>query len=82
MVVGADKLLKVERQRIEQQGEGMSPTDKARKLDELRCQILHTAAKRELAVREIEGEGFVVRPVHPELIIYKQAAVERLAAAR
>ncbi len=51
MVVGADKLLQAERQRIEAQGEGMSAADKARRLDELRRQILQTAAKRELLRR-------------------------------
>ena len=32
------------------------------------------------AWREIEGAEFMPRVVHPELAIYKQAAVERLAA--
>ena len=63
-----------------QQGEGLSAADKARRLDELRRAILRTAAKRELAVREIEGAEFMPRAIHPELAIYKQAAVERLAA--
>jgi hypothetical protein len=82
MVVGADKILKVERQRIEQQGEGLTAADKARKLDDLRRAVLHTAAKREIAVRAVEGGEFLPRVVHPELAIYRQAAVERLAAAR
>ena len=50
------------------------------KLDELRGAILRAAAKREFAVREIEGDGFLPRPVYPELAICKEAAVERLAA--
>jgi hypothetical protein len=80
MVVGADQLLQVERQRIEAQGEGMSAADKARKLDQLRRQILQAAARRELALRQIERTEFMPRAaVHPELAIYKQAAVEQLA---
>ena len=50
------------------------------KLDELRGAILPAAAKRVFAVREIEGDGFLPRTVYPELAIYKEAAVERLAA--
>jgi hypothetical protein len=80
MAAGGDKLLQVERQRIEAQGEGMSAADKTRKLDQLRGAILKAAAKRELALRAIEGAEFMPRAVHPELAIYKQAAVERLAA--
>ena len=41
-------------------------------LDQLRGATLKVVAKRELALR--------ARPVHPELAIYKEAAVERLAA--
>jgi hypothetical protein len=51
MVVGAEKILKVERQRVEAQGEGLSDADKARRLEQLRHQILQAAARRELAVR-------------------------------
>ena len=81
MVVNSAALLKAERQRIEAQGEGLSPPAKAERLDELRRQILKAAAKRELAVREIERDGeFQPRVIHPELAIYRQAAVERLAA--
>jgi hypothetical protein len=80
MAAGGDKLLQVERQRIEAQGEGMSAADKARKLDQLRGAILKAAAKRELALRAIEGVEFLPRPVHPELVVFTQAAVERLAA--
>jgi hypothetical protein len=79
MVAGGDKLLQVERQRIEAQGEGMSAADKARRLDQLRGAILKAAAKRELALRAIEGTEFMPRTVHPELAIYRQAAVEQLA---
>jgi hypothetical protein len=81
MVVNSAALLKAERQRIEAQGEGLSPPAKAQRLDELRCQILKAAARRELAVREIERDGeFQPRVIHPELAIYRQAAVERQAA--
>lgn len=81
MVVNSAALLKTERQRIEAQGEGLSAPAKAERLDELRRQILKAAAKRELAVREIERDGeFQPRVIHPELAIYRQAAVERAAA--
>jgi predicted nucleic acid-binding Zn-ribbon protein len=81
MVVGGDRLLRTERARIEAQGEGLTAADKARRLEQLRHQILQAAARRELAVREIECDGeFQPRVIHPELAIYKQAAVERLAA--
>jgi hypothetical protein len=80
MVVGADKILKVERARIEQLGEGLTATDKARTLAELRGAILKAAAKRELALREQEAAGeFRPRAVHPELAIFRQGDVERLA---
>jgi hypothetical protein len=81
MVVGAEKLLKIERQRVEQEGEGLAAVDKARRLDELRRQILRVAARRELALREIERDGeFLARPaVHPELVIYPHADLEQLA---
>ncbi|SEP47917.1 hypothetical protein SAMN02990966_06933 [Rhodospirillales bacterium URHD0017] len=81
MVIGADKLLKVERERIAAAGEGLSAPDKARRLDRLRHQILQAAARRELLVRDLEGDNFMVRPVHPELAIYNRTAVERLAAS-
>ena len=80
MVVDADKLLKAERQRIAAEGEGMSAADKARRLDQLRGAILKAAARRELAVRQIEGDGeFLPRPVHPELAICQRRQVEQLA---
>ena len=79
MVVGADKLLKAEHERIAAQGEGLSAVDKQRRLDQLRRQILQAAARRELLVRDLEGDGFMARPVHSELMIYKRTAVERLA---
>jgi hypothetical protein len=79
MVAAGDKLLKVERQRIEKQGEGLTAADKARKLDQLKAAILRTAAQRELALREVEGDGFLPRPIHPELLVFPQAEVERLA---
>lgn len=82
MVVGADKMLKAERQRIEAQGEGLTAADKARRLDELRAAILKAAARRELLIREEndERDDFLVpRPIHPELAIFTQAEIERLA---
>jgi hypothetical protein len=82
MVVGADKILKVERERIEQQGEGLSPSDKQRRLDQLRDQILKVAARRELLVRDEADDLMVVRPVHPELVVFPRAEVQRIAAAR
>jgi len=30
-------------------------------------------------VREIEGAVFMPRPVHPELLVYQRADIERLA---
>ena len=80
MVVGGDKLLKVERERVTAQGEGLTAADKTRRLAELRGPILKAAARRELELRAIEGDDFLPRPVHPELVIFKQAEVERLAA--
>jgi hypothetical protein len=79
MVVGGRELLKVERQRIEAQGEGMTVADRERRIAELRAAMLKAAARRELLVREIEGAEFMPRPVHPELVVYRQADVERLA---
>jgi hypothetical protein len=66
-------------ERIAAQGEGLTAADKARKLDELRRQILRAAAQRELSMRQIEADGFMPRPVHAELSIYERSAVERLA---
>ena len=80
MVVGSAQLLKVERARIEARGEGLSKREKTERIAQLRRQIERLAAKRELAVREIEGDGFMPRPVHAELAIYRQGDVERLAA--
>ena len=66
--------------RIAAQGEGMSASDKQRRLADLDHAILKAAAKRELLVREQEAAGdFSPRPVHPELLVYRQADVERLA---
>lgn len=82
MVVGADKILKVERDRIAAAGEGMTADDKAKRLGDLDRAILRTAAKRELLLREHEAPGeFLPRlEVHPELAVFRQADVERLAA--
>jgi hypothetical protein len=79
MAAGGDKLQQVERQRIEAQGKGISAADKTRKLDQLRGAILRTAAKRELLLSELEGDGFQPRPVHAELAIFQRGEVERLA---
>lgn len=80
MIVGSAAILKATHQRIAAQGEGLTAADKASKLNDIRRRVLSIAAKRELAVREIEGDGFMIRPVHPELLIFPQAEVERLAA--
>jgi hypothetical protein len=81
MVVNSAALLKAERERIAAAGEGLSAVDKARTLDQLRGAILKAAAKRELTLRTIEGAEFLPRPgPHPELAVWKLAAVERLAA--
>jgi hypothetical protein len=82
MVAGGDKLLKTERARIEAQGEGLTAIDRARKLDELRRAIQRAAAKRELAVREIEADDFMDRPVLPQFFLYAGSELERLAAGR
>jgi hypothetical protein len=80
MVVNSAALLKAERERIAAAGEGLSAVDKARTLDQLRGAILKVAEKREVTLRAIEGAEFLPRPVHPELVVAKLAAVERLAA--
>jgi hypothetical protein len=84
MVVGADKILKVERDRIAAAGEGMTAADRAKRLADLDRAILRTAAKRELLLREYEAPGeFLSRlEVHPALAVFKQADVEWLAQAR
>jgi hypothetical protein len=80
MVADRKALIDSERQRIKAATEGgISATDKQRRLDQLRAAILKAAAKRELALRKVEGDDFMVRSVHPELAIFKQAEVERLA---
>ena len=81
MVAAGDKLLKVERELIAAAGEGRSAVDKTKRTAELKAAILRTAARRELEVRKVEGDDFAARPVHPELFLYRQAEVERLAAA-
>jgi hypothetical protein len=63
---------------VHQQGEGLAAADKLRKSNELRRQILRAAAKRELGLRA-EGAELMPRVIHPELAIYRQAAVEQLA---
>ncbi len=82
MVIDPDKILKVERDRITAAGEGMTAADKAKRLADLDRAILRTAAKRELFLREHEAPGqFLPRlEVHPELAVFRQADVERLAA--
>jgi hypothetical protein len=80
MVAAGDKLLQAERQRIEQQGEGPTATDKARRLEQLRHQILRLCARRELALRKVERDGeFLPRPaVHPELVVARRPDLEQL----
>jgi hypothetical protein len=82
MVIDPAKILKVERDRIAAAGEGMTAADKAKRLGDLDRAILRTAAKRELLLREHEAPGeFLPRlEVHPELAVFRQADVERLAA--
>jgi hypothetical protein len=80
MVVGSAQLLAAERERIASAGEGLSQRERTERLAQLRREIERLAAQRELALRAVEGDGFLPRPVHPELLIYKQADVERLAA--
>jgi hypothetical protein len=82
MVVGADRILRVERDRLTAAGEGMTAADKAKRLADLDRAILRTAAKRELLLREHEAPGeFLPRDVdvHPELAIMLQAHVQQLA---
>ena len=80
MVIDPDKLMKSEHQRIAAQGEGISAADKARRLEELRRQILRTAARRELALREIERPGeFLPRPtVHPDFVVRPRGYLEQI----
>jgi hypothetical protein len=83
MIANPKALLDSERVRIRAEtANGVPAADKARRLDQLRRQILQAAARRELLVRDLEGDNFMVRPVHPELVVYRRAEVERLAAAR
>ena len=80
MVVGADKLLKVERDRIAAAGEGLTAVDKAKRLADLDRAILRTAAKRELLLRDREAPGeFLPREPHAELAVFRRDAVEHLA---
>lgn len=81
MVANRKAILDAERARIKAQTEhGISAAAKQRRLDELRASILKAAAKRELALREIERAGeFQPRPVHAELAILKLREIERLA---
>jgi hypothetical protein len=84
MVANPKALLDSERARIKAQTEGgISATDRQRRLDQLRAAILRAAGQRELALREVEGEGeFLPRPVHPELAIFRHGEVERLTRVR
>jgi hypothetical protein len=80
MVANRKAVLDSERARIRAATDGgLSQADRTRRLDQLRASILKAAANRELLVREIEGADFTPRPVHPELLVYPQAEVERLA---
>lgn len=78
MAIGGDKLLKVERDRITAAGEGMSASDKARRLAELHRQLERTACRREIARRAITGGDFKFLPVvHPETLILPLAVLEQ-----
>src|SRR5580693_6250530 len=78
LVANRKAVVDSERARIKAQTEGgISATDRQRRLDQLRAAILRASANRELLVRATEGDGeFQPRVIHPELAIYKQAAVE------
>jgi hypothetical protein len=80
MVVGADKVLKAEHQRIAALGEGMAAADKERRLTHLRAALLAAACRRELALMDLPGSLLAPREVHPELIVYPRAELERIAA--
>jgi hypothetical protein len=80
MAANGPALLKVERMRIEQAGEGMSAIDRSKRLAEIDASLLKAAAKRELLVREIEGAEFMPRPVHAELVVFPLADPQRMAA--
>jgi hypothetical protein len=81
LVVGRKAVVEAERQRVkEQTAGGLSASEKQRRLEQLRGAILRAAAKRELALRAVEGVGeFRPRAVHAELAVFKRADVERLA---
>src|SRR5260370_31315078 len=65
LVANRKAVIDSERSRVRAATEGgISAADKVRRLDELRRQIMKAAAKRELAVRGIEGDGFMPRPLH------------------
>jgi hypothetical protein len=80
MVIGGDRLLKCEHQRVAAQGEGMAAVDKEHRLEELRRRILRQCARRELALREVERDGeFLPRPaIHVELVIAQRSHLEQL----
>ena len=83
LVANRRAIVDSEQARIKAQTEGgISATAKSHRLAELRRAVLRSAAQRELELRKIEGDDFAIRSVHPELVIFTQAAVERLATAR
>ena len=73
MVVGPDKLLKAEPQRI-------AAADKERGLEYLRKSALASACRRKLALRQIEGIDFLPRGVHSELMVCPQVELKCIAA--
>jgi hypothetical protein len=80
LVANKKAVIDAERQRVkEQTAGGLSASEKQRRLAELRGALLRAAAKRELALRAVEGAEFHPRPVHPELVVYRQGDLERLA---
>jgi hypothetical protein len=81
MIANPAAILKATHQRIAAVGAGMSAVDKQRRLEELRRQILRAAARRELALREVERAGeFLPRPtVHPELVVATHGYLVQMA---
>jgi hypothetical protein len=84
MVVGSDKILLAERDRLAAAGEGLTASDKAKRLADLERAIERTANKVEFLLREREAPGeFLPRPEgYAHLAVATLAEVERIAAAR
>lgn len=83
MVANRPALIDAERARIKAAtAGGLSQADRTKRLDQLRAAILMAAARKEIALRQIEGTEFQMRSVHPEFVVFRRAEVERIAAAR